>query len=1025
MSLRITLVLLSAWIGSCAWGQNLTVTGTATETKTQLPVEYASVALLRPDSSVITVQRTDENGAFSISGNTQESQILKISQVGYETLTRRLHATQPNDTLRLGRLSMTSTENMLNVATVSAALQRVEQKGDTTQFNAGAYRVPQGSTLQSLIKQLPGVEIDDKGKITWNGKEVKEFLINGKDFFKGDTETAMKNLPTDLVSRIKAYDKKSDYSEQTGIDDGEEKTVLDISTKEKLNGSWMALIDGGYGNHDRYTGRAFLSRFTDRFSFTAFGAMNNINDKTIGGGYRHYMSSGLVSKKNAGINFSWENGKEKDDKNRFEIEGSLMYNRTDNDKTGKTNSETFLSTGHSSSFQDSWRHQVADNTYLNSSFRIKWNLTPKTILTFRPQYTFEQSKNRNNSRSATFNADPYDIAGMNSPLDSIFNQHAEELYPDLYRILINTNLHQFKGEQESHYVGGTLNLVQRLKKPQRSISVVASGGYTTGKNKSYNLSNIRYNSTGNQPDQFLNQYSSTPTNDYNYRIRSSYTEPVGKGWTAKMDYAFEFKHTESNRSRYNLDSLAYDPYKTLFPGYENFGDAELHPELGIIPTDYEVLNAIRDLRNSQYATYEYLDHTAVAGIRFKNKSIRFYADVKFNPERTRMHYNRPGQHIDTLITRKVFKVAPSLRFKYKFSKTSQFDFYYYGFSSQPSMTDLLAVVDDANPLNVTLGNPGLEPSWNNKIRIYYNNYHTQKQRNIMTGMYFSHTSNAISNKMIYDETTGKRYSRPENIDGNWNIGSMFLVSSGIGQKKLFNISSMTTASYNNAVGYTGIMNTTPENKNAAKGPAARHNYEYYEKLFASSESVKNTTRNLNLGETLKASLRGNWYEFGLKGKVRYQHARASVQKDTDMDSWNFSYGGNVSLNFNFGLNLYTEIQMDSRRGYSDASMNTNELVWNAQISQSFLRSKAATLSIDFYDILHKQTSISRQLTATQRIDSWDNAINSFFMVRFTYQLNLFNGKNKDKQKSKTPGFRSPHGGSYPAMRMMPMGGHHM
>lgn len=1012
---KISLILLSAWFCTQAWGQQITVTGTASETKTKLPIEYASVALLRADSSIVAVQRTDESGHFIISGNQKDSHILKISQVGYQTLTRQLNDAQPGDTLKLGHLSLASTENMLNVATVSATLQRVEQKGDTTQFNAGAYRVPQGSTLQSLIKQLPGVEIDDKGKITWNGKEVKEFLINGKDFFKGDTETAMKNLPTDLVNRIKAYDKKSDYSEMTGVDDGEETTVLDISTKKSIQDTWVGLLDGGYGNHDRYTGRVFLSRFSDRFSFTAFGGMNNINDKTIDGGYHHRMSNGLVTKKNAGLEFSWENKKEKDEKNRLEIEGNINFNYFDSNLIGTTNSETFLSAGRHSSFQNSWQNDNSKNTDFRSVFRFRWNLTPQTILMFRPQYSYSRNRQNSHSLSATFNEDPYLIPGVEQPLDQIMSENSATLYPELYSIWLNANLRHSLEKDYSHYVGGNLNLVHKLKKPKRSISLQANGGYSTGKNKAYSLSNIRYNETTGNQSRFLNQYRMTPTHNYNYRLRSNYTEPFGKGWVAKLGYAFDFKHTESNRSLYNLDSLAYEPYRSLFPGYEHFGDAENHPELGIIPTEDEVLNAIRDLRNSQYATYEYTDHTASLGMRFKNKAIRFNADLKFNPERTRMHYNRPGQRIDTLITRKVFKVAPSLRFKYKFSNTSQLDLYYYGYSSQPSMTDLLAIVDDSNPLNINIGNPGLDPSWNNNVRVYFNSYNTEKQRNIMTGVYYSQVKDAVSNRMIYDEQTGIRYMRPENINGNWNVSSMFLLSSGIGKKKLFNISSMTTFFYNNNVGYTGRMGQqtyackSPYTKPAVAEP---HNYDYYEKIFASAESVKNTTRNLNVGENIKASYRGEWYEIGLKGRGKYQHARASVQDNANMDTWNFSYGGNLSFNFKFGLNLYTEIQMNSRRGYNDASMNTDELVWNAQISQSFLRNRAASLSIDFYDILRNQTNISRQLTATQRTDSWNNSINSFFMVRFTYQLNIFNGKHKKGASN----YHSPYGGRH-MMRM--------
>ena len=218
---------------------------------------------------------------------------------------------------------MGSTDNMLGTATVSVAASRVEQKEDTTLFNAAAYRVPEGSTLEALIKQLPGVEISDDGTIKWNGKTVKEFLVNGKDFFKGDTETAMKNLPTDLVSKIKAYDKQSEYTEQTGIDDGEETTVLDISTKRAMKESWITNVDVAYGNHDRYTGRVFATRFTDRTRVSVFGSMNNTNNRGFGGPHGFGGGQGLIATKHAGLDFSWENGKQKREAGRVEVGGNV------------------------------------------------------------------------------------------------------------------------------------------------------------------------------------------------------------------------------------------------------------------------------------------------------------------------------------------------------------------------------------------------------------------------------------------------------------------------------------------------------------------------------------------------------------------------------------------------------------------------------------------------------------------------------------------------------------------------------
>lgn len=403
-----------------------------------------------------------------------------------------------------------------------------------------------------------------------------------------------------------------------------------------------------------------------------------------------------------------------------------------------------------------------------------------------------------------------------------------------------------------------------------------------------------------------------------------------------------------------------------------------------------------------------------------------------------MAYNRPSQ-LDTLVTRSVFNVSPQVRFRYKFSKTQNLDINYRGSSSQPSMTDLLAVVDDSNPLSISMGNPGLKPSWNDNFRINYNSYNATRQQGIMMGIDGSLTRNAISNRMVYDETTGVRYLRPENINGNWNGRGMFMFNSAIGKEKLFNISTNTSLSYDNSVGYVSSRSSNAATlampygnlmplADATATATVNRDYAYYNNIFnsAASASEKNTTRTLGVSENLNLSYRKSWFDVGLLGKLNYQHARATVQNNANMDTWNFSYGANANLIFDFGLSISTDISMSSRRGYTDASMNTNELLWNAQIAQSFLKKKAATISLQFYDILQKQSNISRSLSATQRTDSWSNAINSYFMVHFIYKLNIFPGGSSSKKDDRDddrkgdrpgpPDMRGPGG-----MPMRPMG----
>jgi len=274
--LLLTMVVLAL---SASAQKKYVITGTVSDSELGYPLKYATATATLKGTSASLGTMTDSLGQFSIALPSTGQYKVKIAYIGYESQTLDARLSPESDSVSLGVIKLVGEDKTLSEAVVTATAARVQQVGDTTMFNAEAYRVPEGSTLEALVKQLPGVEVSDDGSITWNGKSVTEFLVNGKDFFKGDTKIAMKNLPTDLVSKIKAYDKKSDYAEQTGIDDGEETTVLDIQTKRELNGSWINNVDLAYGNHKRYSGRLFLSRFDDRSRYTLIASANNTGDR--------------------------------------------------------------------------------------------------------------------------------------------------------------------------------------------------------------------------------------------------------------------------------------------------------------------------------------------------------------------------------------------------------------------------------------------------------------------------------------------------------------------------------------------------------------------------------------------------------------------------------------------------------------------------------------------------------------------------------------------------------------------------
>ena len=967
---KLGMFLLLAWIAFQVSAQKISVSGTVMDGELNEPMASAAVALLKADSTLAAGVSTDFNGKFKLSAKSG-SYILRVSFMGYRTVYQNLTLSKQKSNVTLAPITMNVNPVMLKGAEITARQSKVEMKEDTFVYNSSAYRVPEGSALEELVKKLPGAEVDEDGTIKINGKEVKKIMVDGKEFFNNDTKMAMKNLPTNIIDKIKAYDKQSDYSKMTGIDDGEEETVLDLSIKKGMNQGWMTNVDLGYGTEDRYTGKVMVNRFTDRLQLSLIGSMNNTNDQGFpGGGFRGFGggSSGQVTSRMVGLNFDWENGKKDREAGALELNGNVRYSYRSTDNWSKVNSERFLSSGSSSSFGNSENRSLSDATSVNANFRLQWSPDSMTRIMFRPNFSYSKNNSNSDALSLTFNQDPY--AFVSNPLTDDLTQ----LFAD--SAVVNKNDNESTSDSESKSFDGMLMINRRLNSTGRNITLRLNGGYSDSKSTSFSKSLTNYYLQDARED-YNHQYNLNPSKSYNYSADLSYSEPIFTGANLQFSYKFQYRYSDSDRSMYSLDSLLAkaadgDEQFEQFLQYQ----ADGFP-LTFLPGE-DFLELCKNYRSSQYATYTEYNQEANAMFRYRLGDFKLNAGASFQPQKTYMDYQKGD--LDTSVVRQVFNWAPRVDVRYKISKTSMLRFRYSGRAGQPSMTNLLDVVDDSNPLSISRGNPGLKPSWTNTFFMFYNNYIPDLQRGWVFHLNANIMNNNISTAVLYDEATGKTLSMPMNINGNWNSSGMIMFNSALGEKKYFNISTFTSARYNNEVGY---VSSNADFKDV------------YATITADEilkQTQKSTTRTWNLGERLNLNFRNDLLDLGVNGNINYQHARNDIQENANLDTYTFSYGASAIINMPWNMSLSTDLTEESRRGYNDASMNTNELIWNAQLSQSFLKGNAATVSVQWFDILRQRSNISRTLSALERRDTWTNAINSYVMVHFIYRLNLMGGK---------------------------------
>ena len=955
---RLATWTLLLWaVALTAFSQNKTVdiTGRVMESDSQLPAIAASVQLLSlPDSTQVTGMATTSEGYYRLQARPGKY-VLRFSYIGYTT--QDIPVQVSSTPVRMKEVTLQTDAVLLKEAVVTAQAPQVQVVEDTLQYNSSAYRTPEGSTLEELVKKLPGAEVDEDGNIKINGKDISKIMVNGKEFFGGDVATAMQNLPVEMIEKLKTYDKKSDLARITGIDDGEEETVLDLTVKKEMETGWFGNADVAGGTKDRYSARAMINHFRGPTQMSIIGRINNVNNQGYsggGGGPRWRRNNGMTTTKEVGVNFATSSTK-------LDVESSARYNYRDNNQISTGYTENFLAGGAGSSFSNSNSSGRNRNMNFNANLMLEWRPDTLTNIIFRPNFSYGDTESNSTSQSGTFNADPYEyISNPNDYLDLSALTRAALSDDPLEDIRVNTSNDWKRSDGNSLSANATLQANRRLSSNGRNITLRGRFSYGDNDNEQYSSSDTRYFQDATREDDIIRRYITSPSSNYSYQAQLTYSEPIAKATFLQFSYRFQYSYSESDRNTYDLANLGWEMGNPL-------------------PSDY--LDH-RDAEQSKYAEYKTYEHDARIGLRFIRPKYQLNAGLSFQPQNTRLSYKK-GE-IDTVSTRSVFNFAPNIDFRMRFSKVSQLRITYRGRSSQPSMENLLPVTDDSNPLSIQTGNPDLKPSFSHNINLFYNNYIADLQRGIFVRSFFQATQNSISQSRSYNAATGGWTSMPKNINGNWNLMGLFGFNTALKNKK-FNVGTFSNIRYTNNVGYL----------TSGSG--------------ADAVEQKNTTTNLAFNENLRATYRDDIFEVGLNGNFSYTIEKDKLTPSNNQNPYTFAYGVFTNINAPWNMSFNTNISNQSRRGYRDSSMNRNELIWNAQIAQTFLRGDM-TVSFEMYDILRQQSNISRSLTASGRSVYEYNGVNSYCMLHLIYRLNIFGGKiNRDKRPDMRGGFGGPHG----------------
>ena len=968
---RIIFLSLVWMMATLGWGQNRQISGQVVDRDTKDPIPQVTIQLLSAaDSAFVAGALTGDDGAFRLNALENGRYILRFSSVGYQREHRNI-TIKDTANVDLGTLVMGADAIMLKNTTVTAQAVRVTVVEDTTIYNAAAYRTPEGSVVEELVKKLPGAEVSDDGTVTINGKRVKKVKVDGKEFMTGDTKTAMKNLPTSIVDKVKTYDERSDLARITGIEDDEETTVLDFGLKEGMHRGTFGNVDLGLGTKKRYSGRAMGSYMNRKSRIIGLGSANNVGDRGFpgggGGGRFGGGQNGLNASKTAGLNFNHESGQRKGQRgSALQTDASLQWNHNDGDRFSTTSTQNFVAT--SGAFSNSLSQNFSRNNNIQGQMRLEW--TPDTLwnVNMRANVNYSDNDGHTTSQNASYNMNPYDQEGITDPL-----AQQEEL-ERIDKMMVNARNNNSVSYSDNLTANISMMVNRRLNPYGRNVTLRGDAGYGNNESKSLSENAVElyqvknYLETGDST-YVTRRYNLTPTKNWNYSLQATYSEPLTRRMFLQFNYQFRYRYNKSDRSTYDFSSnnplmagtmLGPNQPGSIFEGWnELYGGWDSYfKQLGH-PVDYYESDSL-----SRFSEYKNYIHDLRVTLRIIQPKYQLSAGVLIQPQRTHFVQRYYGHDADTV--RNVLNIAPTMNFRYRWNRQKQLRVEYRGSSSQPSMGDLLDITDDSNPLDVTKGNPGLKPSFTHRFNLRFNNFIQSHTRFINANASWSATRNSISNKVTYNALTGGRITQPENINGNWNASAGITYNQSVDSAGVWNISTATNYSYNHYVAYVTL------GRNAS--------------------SERNTTYTSSISERLQLSMRKDWFEVTLDGSCSYNHTRNLLQETGNLDTWQFSYGGSLNLYAPWGMSLSTDMHNQSRRGYSDATLNTNELIWNAQLSQSFLKGKPLTVMLQFYDILHEMSNFSRTINAMRRSDTSYNSINSYAMLHVVYRLNVFGSR---------------------------------
>ena len=818
----------------------------------------------------------------------------------------------------------------LHEATVTATKVMMVMKGDTIVYNADAFELAEGSMLDQLKSRLPGVKLNAGGVITVNGNRVSNLLIDGKDFFNGDANVALENLPAYMVKNVKSYQKAPDNAYLTRKDNkphADDPWVIDVTLKKEYHQGWIANAEAGGGTQNKYLGRVFGTYFSDRARVGFYGNANNTNSNQRAGTDGKWENEDAMMGENTlqkgGIFASFYGGKDSERPIRFITTLEASHNKDVNESRG--NSVNFYESGNT--------YGKVNSLYNSKNYNLNWigalSIPTSFAYIHLDQYFY------------------YTSSSTNSQQQSVLSRYIlPDEWTNMTEGLVNsyTDLSQSKASNLSY--AALLDATVKLPH-DKEFSVNFAVNTRTSTDKTNSLYNLI--TQGVEPTtDFRNRYNHNK--QQNLQLLGSIDYPLieikkshGKiSHNISTNYHIEHQNQQGNRNFYRLDRLGGD---WALP------DRKL---LGQLPSTTDSLALATDWGNTNHTTTRQTMHNVGLRYSFEKNDLYFHAALPMAFTRNVIDDLRMKDQQRHIVKHYQW-LQPSFSLSIKNIKMSGSIAH-----TAPQMSLLLDVTDDSNPLFITKGNTTLKPTNIYNATLGYTLNKTKHAQNLNAEWGCSAQQNAVGQARYYDAETGVTTSMAQNINGNWQTHVTIGYACSLDKKQKWTFDVSATETFQNSVDFqqTSLMPTS-----------------------AKSE-VKNWFMQGNVALAYHCKL----FNAALKSAVDWQHATSKLTGFQTINSINHLYTFTNQWSLPWNMVIDTDLTYYVRSGYADHSMNSHEWIWNMAVAKRMLKSKALSLKLSGHDILAQRRSIVRTLNAQGRTETWHNVVPRYFMLSLVYHF---------------------------------------